>query len=153
MIPLDALSLAANVVQFVSFGVDLLSKANEIRKDGALKEFVDLSTINRDLTTVTEKLRVDLPHGVLSEEEQALCDICTGCLEVSKQLQSGLAKLEIGPNAGKWKSVRKAFKVIWEKGKLTELKMRLEEYSNQLDRRVLVALRYASSGPMNALFF
>lgn len=142
MIPLDAVSLAANIIQFINFVVSLVSKADEIRKNGGLTEYVDLSTVNKDLISVTEKLKLGLPSGVLTDDEQGIFSICTGCLEVSRQLQSALEELGVDADAGKWKSIRKAFKAIWGKKKLLELNTRLEDFSVQLDRRVLVSLRY-----------
>jgi hypothetical protein len=141
MLPFDALSSAASVIQFVDFSIILLSKTKEIRRHGASTEFSGLSMVNRDLTTLAEKLRTGLPHGVLTEDEQALRVICNGCLQVSEQFQVALKKLGIHQNAGKWKSFRKALKVVWGREKLNELRRRLDDYSHQLNRRVLVALR------------
>jgi hypothetical protein len=46
MDPLSALSVAANIVQFVVYGIDIVSKGNQLCKsaDGALAENVELET-------------------------------------------------------------------------------------------------------------
>jgi hypothetical protein len=142
MIPLDAVSLAANVVQFVGFGLDILSKANRIYKDGSLVEYKDVKNINTDLSNLTTRLRDGLVKcSTPPAEEEALQDICTGCLDVSEQMDCALPKLQLNGSASKWKSVRKAFKAVWGKEKLNELKARLDSYGQQMDRRVLVAIR------------
>lgn len=50
MDPLSALSVAASVVQFVDFTIEVILKAREIRKDGSL---VDIDTVQK----TTEELR------------------------------------------------------------------------------------------------
>jgi hypothetical protein len=52
-----ALSLAANLVQFVDFGLDLFSRASAIKRHGASDHHVDLEVITVDLRLVTERLR------------------------------------------------------------------------------------------------
>jgi hypothetical protein len=146
MLPLDALSLAANVAQFLDFSVALVAKTIEIRRDGAPKGHAAIGTINRDLIAMVQKLQNGLPCGVLTEDEQALRVLCHKCIEVSQQLQAILKSLELNGNTGKWKhSVKKAFKAIRGKKKLDKLKKQLESYINQLDRRVLVEMRYVCS--------
>jgi len=143
MLPLDAFSLAANVMQFISFGFDLISKTNDIAKHGSLVEDKDLQRVNIDLMDLTTKLDSELLkcQTGLTEDERALHEVCAGCLDVSKQLHAALQKLEAKGKANKWKSFRKALKAIWGKEKLNELKSRLDMYSQQMDRRVLVRIR------------
>ena len=143
MLPLDALSLAANVSQFLEIGISLVSKTIELRRNGALKDHAAIGVINRDLITMVQKLQKGLPHGVLTEDEQAMRILCQKCIEVSQQLQTILKSLELGKKSGIWKhSIKKAFMAIRSKKKLDKLKEHLEKYMEQLDRQVLVGLRY-----------
>ena len=49
MDPLSAISLAGNVTQFFDFGVKLLSKAEQIRKDGSTAEDNHLGNVRKDV--------------------------------------------------------------------------------------------------------
>jgi hypothetical protein len=55
--PFTALSVAASVVQFVDFTTRLLSKSNEIRKNGATVDAAYLEVKTEDLILVSAGLR------------------------------------------------------------------------------------------------
>src|ERR1700753_1320469 len=101
MEPLVAISLAANVVQFVDFAASILLKSSELRisNDGRLVQHRDISSTCDDLSRITAKLSESIAPATisiaLSEDDQALRKLCEGCLEVSRELQTGLAKLQV----------------------------------------------------------
>jgi hypothetical protein len=152
MLPLDALSLAANIVQFLDFGISLVSKTIELRRDGALRDHAAISTVNDDLVTMVQKLKKSLPHGVLTEDEQAMRDLCQHCIDASQQLQKILKSLELSKQLRVWKnSIRKALMSVRIKKKLDKLKEQLEVYMDQFDRHILVGLRYVCSQLWNTI--
>jgi hypothetical protein len=88
MDPITALSIAGNVVQFISFGSDLFSKGREIYKSttGTLSTYEQLELLTTDLRSLVIKLRqrVDSStseqsisyHGHDHEQQTAFENIC-----------------------------------------------------------------------------
>lgn len=58
--PWTALSLAASLAQFVSFTIDLLSRAKRIRKKGELPELIDLQLVASDLNLAASGIEAQL---------------------------------------------------------------------------------------------
>lgn len=147
MEPLAALSLAANVGQIVDFSLRIVSKSSELYRssNGRLVQHTDLATTSADLCQLTTQLSESItPHHecpVLSEDETALLTLCKGCIEVSNEVQLGLAKLQIVGQPSRRRSLRKALKSIWSKEHIAYLQSRLVEYRSQLDSRILIGLR------------
>lgn len=144
---LAAIGLAGNIVQFIDFGAKLLSKANQIRKEGSTAENVHLGVVTKDLSRYIDSLNSAIiaqqrEKRVLGEEDTALYEICGGCLQVAHELETALEGLGSNGRVGKWKSYRHAFKSIWGKSRVTELRDRLSVYSSQMDRRLLASIKY-----------
>jgi len=144
---LAAIGLAGNIVQFIDFGAKVLSKANQIRKDGSTAENIHLDVVTKDLSRHIECLRSFIETQqretrVLPEDETAFYDICGGCLQVAHELETALKTLGSNGKVGKWKSYRQALKSIWGKSRVTELQNRLSLYSSQIDRSLLASIRY-----------
>ncbi|KAE9379481.1 hypothetical protein N431DRAFT_451335 [Stipitochalara longipes BDJ] len=149
MDPLSALSVAANIVQFVFYGINVVSKGNQLYKagDGALIENAELEEATIRLQqlskTFQESLDQSLPQSSSAQSEQALQKICEECKAVSQELIEKLEKLKV-PNGHphkKWKSFRQALKYVWTKEKFEEVAQRLAHLRMELDSHVLVSLR------------
>lgn len=136
MDPITALALAGNVLQFLEFSRKLIAKASKIHKDGSVVEYTDLQVVTDDLCHYTEQLRAGL---ITSEPE--FHNICDGCLHVAQEMSQAIQALDVTGKPSKWKSFRQAFKSVWGKEHLAELKSRLDLYSDQMDRRMLVSIR------------
>ena len=142
-----AIGLAANVVQFVDFAASILSKSSELRmsSDGRLIQHRDIAITCNDLSRMTTKLSESIAPATvpiaLSEDDQALRGLCEGCLEVSRELQTGLAKIQVHGAASRWKTVRKALKTIWTKEYISELQSGLNDYRRQLNSHILIDIR------------
>jgi hypothetical protein len=65
---LVAFGLAANIVQFVDFGFELFSQANEIKRSGSVSQHVDLDRVTRSLDLVSHKVKEGL-----REHDESLC--------------------------------------------------------------------------------
>jgi hypothetical protein len=146
--PLSALSVAASVVQFVDFGTQILSKGKKLYKsvDGALPENIELEAAAVRLQSLTVPIKSSLrsaSQSFLSETEQALEDICKGCVDVSDELVPllELLKLSEGNKHRKWKSCRQALKSMRSKEEIGEVASRLERFRNELGTHVLISLR------------
>lgn len=73
--PLSALSLAANVAQFVELGAVILARAKEIGDKGSTVKIAHLSVITSDLVSIDANLRAQIDaHAVqdaqLTNEEE-----------------------------------------------------------------------------------
>ncbi|OIW22522.1 hypothetical protein CONLIGDRAFT_650532 [Coniochaeta ligniaria NRRL 30616] len=145
MDPLSGLALAGNIIQFIDFGCKLFAKAGTIHKDGAVAEYADMQLVNEDLRQLTKGIRDGLPPSgtrqqALTSGEIAFLDICEGCLKVAEELEQALKALRILGKKTRWKSFRQALKTVWGKERLTELKARLDLYSEQMDRHSLASM-------------
>jgi hypothetical protein len=149
MDPLTAISLAGNVVQFIDFGCKILSKAREIQRNGSVQGYGDLQAVTIDLekhiTTLQDGLsnvRNATPTAAIEDEDDLLRNLCDGCLRIAKELQDALRKCTSDGPVSKWKSVRQACKAIRGKECILELKSTLESYNAQIDRRLLLSIKY-----------
>lgn len=147
MEPLAALSLVSNVIQIVDFSSRVVSKSSELYNscDGRLVQHTDIAIASADLSKLTTRLSESIEllsvHKSLCEDDRALYDLCKGCVDVSNELQNGLAKLQVTGAPSRWKSLRKALKSIWSKEHISELQSSLTQYREQLDSRILMGLR------------
>jgi hypothetical protein len=152
MDPVSALSLAANVVQFVVWGQNIVSKGNQLYKsaDGALAENVQLETASIRLQQLSGSVQGSLsqaqqgvPTGSLAQSDQALEKICEECVAMSKELVDKLEKLKVpeGHPHKKWKSLRQALKSVWSKEKVEEISERLAALRTELDTHVITSIR------------
>jgi hypothetical protein len=90
-------------------------------------------TTNIELEAASERLQ-DLTSPLLQQRgDEMLKQICTGCVEVSKELVKRLEKPKISERHKhkKWKSFRQALKSVAGKDKIEEVKGRftLSEWS------------------------
>jgi len=150
---LSALSIAASVVQFISFSCTLISKSKETYKSGQGAPARQLETekaVSR-LVELTEKLETSLhiktnsrkPKAGDSKDGKALQAICTGCVELSEELIRRLENLRV-KDEGKhraWRSFRQALKSVWQKADIDEAVNRLDGYRRELDSHILMSLR------------
>jgi hypothetical protein len=138
MDPLTALSVAASVVQFVSYGSELVSKSRELYKSahGTLTENAEIEEASKRLQEMTAPLQ-----GI--QGDQILEQICSGCVEVSRELVQRLDNLKVPEDHRhkKWKSFRQALKSVIGKSKINEIKGRLHGFRMELDTHVLLGLR------------
>lgn len=146
LVPLDALSVAGTVVQFVDFTIKLVSKGNEYYKSasGALVEHKDLELVATNMQKLNDNLNSSLrlfdKHSQLSAEEQALKTVVDACEGIVLQFRDALSKLKISGKNTRWKSFRQAFKSIWDKDNLDEMLRRLVSARQELAINLLVVL-------------
>jgi hypothetical protein len=141
--PLTAISLVANIVQFIDFACKIVSEATEAYKsaNGLSKENCDIETVTNDLVIISKSLTAS---NAATSADPALDNLCVGCVAVSQELLSALAKLKAGKDSAKWRSVRKALRSVWIKDKISSLEPRLGGFRDEVNLRIVVSLRCAN---------
>lgn len=129
---LAAVGLAGNIIQFISFGSELVSKTAEIHNSasGASSAFVDLDYVSESLKSLTE------PFLNQSNTTQ-LREISERCNGVADELLEVIASLKVHSKSAtkeptKWQSFRKALKSIWKKEQVDALRLRLQLLRDQI---------------------
>ena len=137
--PLSAISLAGTITQFVNYATKLISKGHALCKsgEGALAENLDLEMIARNLTDINFRVlqayrklpsTTDPAATASFLDQQSLKSIAEACDDLAKQLLDALQKLRVQGSHRTWKSVRQAFKSVWEKSHIDDLRVRMEGY-------------------------
>jgi len=152
MDPLSAISLAGNIVQFVEFGVKLLSGAHDLYRSPtgtlAVNDQIELTT--NDLNVLITKLRSsfysDAPPDEVNEDNRVQWDsfrrICDEAAEVAKELTMRLNKFKLGDgNHRKFRSVQQIVLTVWKEKEKTDLLKRLESFKQALETRVLFSIK------------
>lgn len=132
-----AIGLASNIVQFVHFGVSLLSKAHEIRHSasGSLKDHVDLKIISNGFQKCSS--------GLLCRSDSIeFTGLATRCRNVAGELETMLRKIEGTQHIQRWKSFRQAAKAVLGKNHINEVLSRLERLRGELMLRLVLDSRY-----------
>jgi hypothetical protein len=149
--PLSALSLASSIVQFVDFGIKLVSDGYELYERGSLKINDELERATRDLTQLAEDLatspqtvseqpgtRIRLP----SKHERSLQQLAETCKELSDQLLSVLEDLKPRERQNGLESFRKALAGSRKAGKARNIETRLKKLQDELGIHLLAIMKY-----------
>jgi hypothetical protein len=143
---LAAVSLAGNVVNFLEFGLDIVSKAKEMRRthNGALAGHNDLEIATRDLLLIQTQMEPCLSaNSVASGPGQTDIDLVK-LLESSNALaRSLLERLNVAKSIGglrRWKSIRQALKSVSSKQEIDDMAHRLSDFRSQFQTRILSTL-------------
>lgn len=160
--PLTALSIAGNVVQFISFAGELIDRTREIANshDGALVKHTELETITtsilafNDLITYTatryrkekEKTQKDslspqeLHEENLIELDEQLSLLCADCNSLAQQLLAAIADLKGQGSFKQWNTFRQALRSVWKEDKIADLSQRLNAYRTQIGMIAIASL-------------
>lgn len=139
--PLSALGLAANIVQFVTFASDLITKTRKLSAstDGSLVQNAELEAITLSLRTFSYGFYDSM--GGTSSSERELQALCHGCQDVTQELLGSIEGLKSHKLHNKWNSFRHALASIWEEGKIDALAQRLDRFRSQINTALLACLR------------
>ena len=140
-----ALSVAANVVQFIDFSGKILSEGYRLHKSKRVgpSKNEEIENIALDLQKLHDELQsgedetglVPTPNDI---QLQRLAGQCRGiCIE----LLAALEKLKVVDKPGKWESFRAALKTVWAESKIKSLQDRLDEARQELIVRILMSFR------------
>ena len=153
MDPLSCLSIASNIVQFVDFGLQVVSKGNQIYRsvNGALAENLDLEIVTNDLLILQAKLRSfrNTPSyaEAVSNDTRALEILSQACADLARKLLEKLNMAKAQGRFRRWKSLRQALKSVWSKQDIDEMAKRLQGFRSELQLHILVTLKYVE-GPI-----
>lgn len=142
-----ALGAVANVAQFIEFTIKIFSSSRNIyySASGSLVEHDDLSKVTGDIWDLSSQLRDSLNTAAaitcLTTDEQALLELCEGCIAVSEDLTEALDKLRGQGKPGKFRSFRQALQSVWSKDDIDQLEQRVRSYKEELNIRIIVGLR------------
>ncbi|KAF7925040.1 uncharacterized protein EAE98_007128 [Botrytis deweyae] len=150
MNPLDALSLAGTIIQFVDFSSKVLAGTNELYKSGAeaLAVHQQLGLVVDDLTKMSKRLSDSYwglsGMGVVSTpSDDAFMFICRDASELSIELSNKLNSLKLTATGKrrKWETVKQALKSVWTEKDLTALTNRLALLRDSIQMHIVVDLR------------
>ncbi|APA15642.1 hypothetical protein sscle_15g104120 [Sclerotinia sclerotiorum 1980 UF-70] len=150
MNPLDALSLAGTIIQFVDFSLKVIAGANELYKSGAesLNVHQQLGLAVDDLSTLSQRLSDSYSglcgSGVIpAPADNSFICICKNATESSTELNSKLSSLKVTAtgNRRKWQTLKQALKSVWSEKELIDLQNRLALLRDSIQMHIVVDLR------------
>lgn len=141
---MEALSLAAAVIQFIDFTSSLIEKGIEIHASatGRTEENNDLEKITNSLVHCTNELgRSKHNQKDLSTTERQLQAIVTDCQRIAEELLAVLAPLKSSGRRSKWATFRKLLQTSWNEGRIRSLETRLDRFRQQMVMIIVNSLR------------
>lgn len=156
--PINALTVACAVVQFVDFSWKLISKTYEFHgsADGTVVEYREQMTIASNLETLSEGLDRSLglfdSSHTWSANEAGLQKVTADCRDVARQLQGAIKKLKVtdGGKASFWRSFHLALTTLWKKQDMEELQRKLNDAKEQVMIHLMVVIRQVDFSPTRA---
>jgi hypothetical protein len=145
--PMTTLSLAGNIVQSVDFSCTVISRAKELSNSvqGATQDTLNYEIVTRDLLKVSENLKGGVATSSVdsskNEADQALEEVCNGCIFLSEKMLRRLENLKVQNGAGRRTIFGRALKSVWSQRDLDEMARQLASYRQQLELHVLVSFR------------
>ena len=140
-----ALSLACNVTQLVRFSMDVVSKCQELYREGSLSEYDHLEHMTKHLLGLRNALESPTAQGNRPCQDQPLLDLAEKCAITARELSEELLKLKINGPHNKRQIVRKSATSLWKKSSIDRIQTRLDEYRKILDSRILLGIRSVTS--------
>lgn len=148
MDPLTAVSLAANIIQFVDFTSKLVFSARSIWQSttGSRAEDDELDLVAQSITRLHENVvileRIPLASAKLTRREKSLLPLQQACVSLGNDLISTLDKLRVSEPRKKWKSVRVALVSVWKEEKVKQMEARLMKLQRQIDSHLISDIQY-----------
>lgn len=148
---LSAISLASNIVQFLEFGLRVLSKGNKIYRsvDGALDENLDLEVVTSHLLVMQTKLKSTLLSSthtqLVSDDVKAFNALSESCSALAEKLLERLTRVKVQGRFRRWKSLRQALKIVWSKQDIENMKSTLESFRSEMQTHLLISLRWVTN--------
>ena len=104
--PLDALSLAGTIIQFIDFSSKVLTHSRQLYEShtGALSVNQELELVTSDLYALSQKLPAPETNTSLTHEEETLRKLAVACAEISTELSTKLMGLRLNSKLKKWQS-------------------------------------------------
>lgn len=150
--PLTAVSLAGTIVQFVDFSGKIISKVKELKSSagGSSHDQFNYEIIAKDLLALSQRLKDGTRStgaGQLSADDQALEDVCDGCISLSNSMLGRLKSLKINHGDENFKVVQQALRAAWTEKEIEGMSAQLAEFRSQLQLRIFTSFKSVSSAP------
>ncbi|KAI1327457.1 hypothetical protein F5Y16DRAFT_372069 [Xylariaceae sp. FL0255] len=132
---LAALGVAANICQFLEYGLELICKAKDLRELGAVNPSLQTDAERlRDLSSALDPQRIPPHAGDISQ-------LARECARVSEALISELSKLKPSDPTSKRQRLKSLVKSELKKPRLQELESRLQTCRSQLSLHLTLISR------------
>jgi hypothetical protein len=120
-----AVSLAGNILQFISFGVDLLSRSKKIYRadQNTAIGSIEVKAIVSEVTKVVHVIKAH-PSVAAAEFHSILKEHCDSCLEIADELLVLLNRVQVNGQHRKWKSLKAALVGMSTQSKVQSLEHR-----------------------------
>lgn len=141
MDPLNAISLASSIVQFVDFSLELIRGAREIQTAGDVKENKTLEAVTSEMKRLSLTLSSS-SNSPQSEDEKGLCRLAEECKVLSDQILQLLKKIQPKDPKSKYHSVRSALKNKLHQKEKADLDNRLDRCRSQLGLQLNFLMRF-----------
>lgn len=142
--PLDALSVAGTLIQFVDFCSKVLSQTRELYKSktGALSVNQELELAIADLYVLSQQLPCPGKCRFKTQDEQTLQKLAVACCTISVEISTKLNRLKAERGKyKKWPSFFQAIKLVWSEDEMRELNQRLSMCRDSLQMHVVAGLK------------
>ncbi|KAF2795864.1 hypothetical protein K505DRAFT_373641 [Melanomma pulvis-pyrius CBS 109.77] len=152
-----ALSLTANIVQFIDFGGKLFSKARQVHhsKDGFSKDHADLESATKSLKQLMQHLSsstttITIADNI-SHDEEELIRLAKDCIGLADELIQLLEKVRGTGRRTKWESFVQAIRMVWNEKDIDHVKDRLNQYQTRMTLCLLKILKDNQSNVIKML--
>lgn len=139
---LAIVGLAGNIIQFIDFGIKLVSKSVELyhAADGTLKENVSLEAVAIDIKLLIERLSGGSTVGA-NAATLRLMELAKIAQNIADELVANLKALQLPASTSKrWRSFQTSLYSIWKGRNIREIEDRLWKIRNQISFHLLVTL-------------
>ncbi|KAI9707887.1 MAG: hypothetical protein M1820_004493 [Bogoriella megaspora] len=145
MAEIAALSLAANIVQFVGFGASFISKVWSIYRNSrdSLEELSDLETMAEYLKLNLADMNATGVEGQ-TDSQRSFHQLAKQCIALANEMTDGLRKIGISSKNRKRDALKAAVRLVWKEDEIHSQQQRLESIKQQLSLHILVLLREQS---------
>lgn len=135
--PMTIVGLAANIAQFIGYGLTLLAKSKEIHQSatGASRDVIDVEIIAQDLSAVLVRLKT---YEAKRSGVAPLDKLREGCMIVIKELLKVVEEVRVKGRKSRWKSFKVAVKFLGKKDKIEEWMGKLADFREQFNVHVEV---------------
>jgi hypothetical protein len=147
MDPAAAIGLASNIIQFIQYTGNILSKSREIYRavDGRLGEHTELEVIAKTLQAHVGHISHQADKlGKASNTATQFFQLCDGVRNLSSELVQTVEKLKVDGRDGKrskWDSFRRALESVWKEEDIADLLRRLDLYRSQVNTSTLLYIQ------------
>ena len=142
---LEAIGVAAAILQFVDFGSKLLVTGYDVYKSqaGATPQAIHTQSLCTELKSISAQLsQSPLGGTVHNDREQSLWRLADRAHDLAWPLGLLLDRLKLKrADCRSWGALRQSWRLLHQKEKIAEMIARLEDIKSLIDTNLLVLLR------------